>query len=380
MNILIAIGVNRRQEAGAAGVALNHARELEKRGHTVDCWFLDEFLKGGSESSRFSALNFSWAVARRILRGDRKYDVVNIHAPWGCVYGAWRKWLRPQNAPPLVFTMQGSEERFVYAMRREYDLGRAENFSWKNRAWHRLYYQTMYDYAITTAAHGAVANREAWLLAQLKYGLAPDRVWFVPNGVEECFFTERVYRPSDPLRLLFVGTWIDRKGVFYLAEAFAKLCETDSAVTLSVAGCFSAADTVLRAFPSSCRDRVQVLPFISREDIPAVYAFHHVFVFPSLVEGMPLSLLEAMASGMPVVTAENSGMTDLIEDEFDGLLVKSGDSIGLAAALERLAASPELRRSLGQAAQQKAYRYTWSAVVDKLERVLQLAVDRGNRL
>ncbi len=91
MKILIAIGVPRQQEAGAAGVVFNHARELEKRGHTVDCWFLDDVLLGRAGSGRFDALIFARRVAKKILQDRQAYDVVNLHAPWGCVYGVWRK-------------------------------------------------------------------------------------------------------------------------------------------------------------------------------------------------------------------------------------------------------------------------------------------------
>ena len=127
MNILIAIGVPRQREAGAAGVVFNHTRELEKRGHTVDCWFLDDLLPGCGGAGRFDALIFAHRVAKKILQDRQVYDVVDLHAPWGCVYGVWRKLLRPRGAPPYVFTMQGSEEWYGYIVLREYRLGRAEN-------------------------------------------------------------------------------------------------------------------------------------------------------------------------------------------------------------------------------------------------------------
>ncbi|MGA7962138.1 MAG: hypothetical protein WCA33_10635, partial [Candidatus Acidiferrales bacterium] len=83
MKILIAIGVLRQQEAGAAGVALNHARELQKRGHSVDSWFLDDVLPNATGAGRFDALAFAHRVAKKILDDRQKYDVVNLHAPWG---------------------------------------------------------------------------------------------------------------------------------------------------------------------------------------------------------------------------------------------------------------------------------------------------------
>ena len=377
MKILIAIGVLRQQEAGAAGVVFNHARELEKRGHSVDCWFLDDVLPNVNGSGRFDALVFAHRVANKIMQDRRKYDVVNLHAPWGCVYGLRRKFLRPQGAPPYVFTMQGSEERAVFVMSREHRLGRAQNSAWKNRAWHRVYHQKMYDYSIRTADYGAVANREAWAMAQITHGRDPGGVWYIPNGTEECFFVPRNYDRPGPPRLLFVGSWIGRKGIHYLTEAFALLCRDLPEATLSVAGCIAPEEVVKSSFTADVRDRVHVIPFVKRPDMPALYAAHDVFVFPSLVEGMPLTLLEAMATGMAVVTSESPGMVEVVEDEFNGLLVQPADAQGLASAAGRLCCSADLRRQFGEQAQQTARRYTWAIVTQKLEKVLLLAARRG---
>jgi glycosyltransferase involved in cell wall biosynthesis len=330
-------------------------------------------------AGRFDALKFAHRVANRILQDRQKYDVVNLHAPWGCVYGLRRSFFRPQGAPPYVFTMQGSEERSVFMMSREQRLGRAQGFAWKNRAWHRAYHQRMYDYSIRTADYGAVANREAWAMAQIAHGRDPGCVWYVPNGTEERFFIPRDYaRPESP-RLLFVGSWIDRKGIRYLAESFGLLAGELPETCLSVAGCTATEEVVKKSFPAEIRERVRVLPFVKRAEMPALYAAHDIFVFPSLVEGMPLTLLEAMATGMAVVTSEAPGMVELIEDEFNGLLVQPADARGLCTAIARLCRSPELRRQFGQQAQQTARRYTWESVTRKLETLLTFAAKSGAR-
>ena len=372
MRILIVTGVPREREAGAAGVVLNQQRELIKFGHEVDSWFLDDIL-ANRPAGRFDGLKFAMAIARRVLQERTSYDVVNIHAPHGCVYGAWKKLFHPFGAPPYVMTMQGSEERYVVAMRREDQKGRASHFNWKNRVWHRLYHQVMYDYSIKTADGGAVANREAWSWAELKFGRGPGRIRYVPNGVEERFFVERKYLTNSPVRLLYVGTWLDRKGVYYLAEAFNSIAGKVPGVTLTVAGCQISAEQAKRSFAPECREQVRIIPRLSREEMPGLYASHDIFVFPSLMEGMPLTLLEAMATGMPVVVTEIPGMAEIVEDGFNGLLVQPTDAAGLALAVERVCNSVELRNQLGRAAQTTMRRYTWEVVTRKLEDVLSHA-------
>jgi glycosyltransferase involved in cell wall biosynthesis len=375
LKILIAIGVLRQREAGAAGVVFNHAEQLEKLGHKVDCWFFDDILPSPRWPARFRDLEFAAAVSTRIRRQPEQYDVVNLHAPWGCLYGLSRKWFPSQQLPPYVFTMQGSEERFARAMKLEHQKGRAANFAWKNRAWHRLYHQTMYDFSISTTDHGAVANREGWILSELKYGHPPGRIWYVPNGVGENFFQHREFANSSADRLLYVGTWLDRKGIYYLAEAYTDLASRSPGLQLTVAGCTIPEEQVKACFPAEIHNRISVLPFLARDAMPRLYASHDIFVFPSLVEGMPLTLLEAMAAAMPVVTTNTCGMSDLIEDETNGLLVSAADAAALGSAIERFRSSPDLMRTLGLRAQESARRYTWDRIARQMEHVLQLAVD-----
>lgn len=379
LRILIAIGVSRQKEAGAAAVVLNHAAELAKRGHEVECWFLEDVLKEPGKWKRFEALRFAREIAKRIQQEPGRFDVANLHAPWGCVYGKWRHRNGNRGGPPYVLTMQGSEERYVVAMRAEQKKGRAWNFKWKNRIWHRVYHQRMYDESIKMADYGAVANREAWICAELKYGRAPGLFWYVPNGTEDRFFVTRGYSEVAASRLLFVGTWLDRKGVYYLAEGFASAARKNLALRLTVAGCGTPEAEVKKMFAAEVRERVTVIPFVKREEILDLYASHDVFVFPSLVEGMPLTLLEAMATGMPVVTTNSSGMADVVEDNVNGLLVPAADAAKVAEGIEKLCQSGELRKRLGLAGQETMRRYTWAQIAEQMEKVFALAAAKHEK-
>src|SRR5207302_29626 len=127
-------------------------------------------------------------------------------------------------------------------------------------------------------------------------------------------------------------------------------------------------------FPQVAQAALEIWPFVARAEISSLYAEHEIFVLPSLMEGMPLVLLEAMASGMPVVTTESSGMTDLVEDSHDGLFVIPGDTESLSAAIIRLCRDPGLRSHLGGAAQEKMKRYTWKQAACRTEAVFNRAI------
>ena len=379
MNILIVSSAPKLREGGVAGVVYNLAHELEKLGHTVVCLFREDVLDRPVFPRRLENVYFAARVARYILRDPGRFSVVNIHAPGGFVYGLLRRFLASDKCPPYVMTLHGLEERRVYAMGREAKKGRAWYFSLKNRLWHRLYHQPTYRFSIKTADEAICLNRETWSALQLKYKLESDQVWYIPNGVSPEFFIERGYHPQRASRLLYVGTWLDHKGVYYLRDAFHALAAQEPSLRLTVAGCLAPPEQVKSLFDPAVHSRIDVLPFVAAAEMPALYAKHDIFVFPSLMEGMPLVLLEAMATGMPVVTTETCGMMDVVQDGLQGLLVPVANATALAEAILRLVECPDLRRRLGQAAQESIRRYTWDQVARRVEKVFTLAAQNGKR-
>lgn len=359
MRVLMIAGVAGKAEAGGAGVVFNIAKELRDLGHTVKPVFFEDLLPKQRWPARFRTIEFARAVARYAGKVKTDYDIINIYAPFGFLYGFARRRRGSQAGPPYVMTMHGIEERRNYAMGGEARKERADHFRWRSRVWQNFYHMRTYRWSIITADQCIVTNREALLILQLGYKLPPDRVWFSANGVGEEYFHRRSFSDSPGLKLLFVGTWIDHKGIYSLAEAFEQLLAHFPTLQLTIAGCAESRDTVLRHFSPAARTSIRVEPFVARSAMPGLYAEHDIFVLPSLVEGMPLVLLEAMASGLAVVTTESSGMTDLVEDGHDGLLTVPGDAHSLAAAISSLCRDAQLRHNLGCAAQEKMKRFTW---------------------
>jgi glycosyltransferase involved in cell wall biosynthesis len=373
MRILMISGVPGKAEAGVAGIVYNVARELDKLGHRVKPMFFEDLLPQQKWPHRFRTIEFSKRISEYVEEAPTEFDVVNIHAPFGFWYGWQKRLSSAQASPPYVMTMHGLEERRNYAMGREASKGRTDYFRWKNRIWQHIYHMQTYRWSFQTADQCIVTNREALLFLQMKYNLPPDRVWLVPNGVGQEFFHVRPFSSGIATRLLFVGTWIDHKGIYYLAEAFEKVLRAIPEARLTVAGCQEPEEKVRRCFAPGAQAALEVWPFIRRAEMSSLYAEHEIFVLPSLMEGMPLVLLEAMASGMPVATTESSGMTDLVEDSHNGLFAIPGDTESLSAAIMRLCRDPELRLRLGSAAQEKMKRYSWKEAARRTEAVFYRA-------
>lgn len=379
MNILMAAGVPRRREGGVAAIIYNLGKELESRGHRVTYMFSEDLMSGGELTGRFRETRFAWRLFRHIRRNAGKYSVVNLHAPYGFIYGSLRKFSNPAKYPPYVMTLHGLEDRRIHAMKREAAKGRAWNFSWKNRFWHRLYHLPRYYFSIRTAdcAHGY--SREVWLTLQLKYNMDTSHVACIPNGVSEPFFIARDYPDRKPIRFLYAGTWLDQRGIFYLREALPALNSSFRDWTFTFAGPGIAESEIKSFFGPSIEGQLRVIPVIAADKMPEVFAEHDVFVFPSLLEGLPGVLLEAMASGMPVVTGETCGMVDAVEHDFNGLLVPPADSLALTAALLRLCQCAQLRRRLGSAAQETMRRRSWAKSAALLEQLFSSAMGERHK-
>lgn len=375
MRIAIATLSSSHPEGGVANVVHNTAGALRQRGHQVTCLFAEDVLPARVAIGRFRSVYFAYRLAKILKQRRIDFDVVVIHAPVGFIYGLRRKAGWSTRLPPYVMFLHGIEERRIHAMGREARKGRAWYFRWKNRVWQRIYHMPLYRCSIQTADQAIVINWETWTMLQLKYGRDAAKVWYIPNAVEPSYFIPREFNSVDSARLLFVGSWLDHKGVYYLRDGFEELARRVPQARLTIAGCSVGEETVRAFFPAAVRDKLEVLPFVPRSDMPALYARHDIFVLPSLFEGMPIVLLEAMATGMPVVTTETCGMKDVVEDEYNGLLVKPADTVAFLAAVERLIRCVELRARLGRQAHETMKRYTWEHVAARMENVLRLATE-----
>ncbi len=379
LKILMGSGVPRRREGGVAAIIYNLGRELERLGHEVTYIFLDDLVAPGTVSARFMELVFSYRLARYIAQNRDRFSLVNLHAPCGMVYGLRRRWGKREGWPPYVMTLHGLEERRVHVMRREAAKGRAWNFGWKNRMWHRFYHFPRFRCAIRTADGAHVYSRDVWNCLVLNYDLDSERVRYIANGVEPRFFASRQYGVNGKLRLLYAGTWLDQRGIFYIRDALRSLKARKLAFTMTFAGPGAPTDEILRFFGDELAPQVIVRDVIPTECMQRLYAEHDIFIFPSLMEGLPSVLLEAMAGGMPVITTETCGMPDVVEDGFNGLLIPPADARALEEAILRLANSEELRRKLGNAARDTTERLTWENAALRLEALYLVVLSAERR-
>lgn len=209
---------------------------------------------------------------------------------------------------------------------------------------------------------------------QHHYGIPPERVATIPNGVDanrfhprlRGIYRERVRREiglSDrDLAVLFVASGnFENRGLPNLLAAAAR--RPEGRVKLIVAGGDRLGPHRAQAHRLGIKDRVIFLPFTER--LEELHTGADALVFPSCYDTFGSVPLEAMASGLPVIVTASCGMSELITDGEDGLILKDpADVEALGAALMHLS-DGALRERLGRKARQTAERYTWDRVAER---------------
>ena len=192
----------------------------------------------------------------------------------------------------------------------------------------------------------------------------PDKVSVIPYGAPVNYFYPQS-KPDQPFRAIFVGSVSPRKGIHYLLQAWQRLKLPDAELWLVGTNQFPA------RWLSQYQDSIRYIPSVPHSTLNAYYNAANVFVFPSLVEGLALVQLEAMACGIPVITTQNAGGTDILTDGVEGFIVPIRDIEALQEKLEWCYCHPQELAEMGRAARQKAEQLNWEMYRQKLAHKVQ---------
>jgi len=356
-------------------------RPLVQAGYTIDFFTSDNVpLAARGRLGRFT---FPWLVHRHAARAavqGTPYDLINVHEPSSAVVTTFRRGL---GKCALVVTTHGVERRAWELALEEGRLGRGGP-SWTSRIWYPLTSLWQSGVGLTHADAVFCLNSEDQQYLTRRFGIAEARITRISPGADPLFAAASGARDyQSAKRLLFAGTWRKNKGIQDLVPAFTALAEQDTEVQVTVFGAGVPEAAVRAAFPAAIQPRVTTASTANDEETARVFATSDLFVLPSLFEGTPLTLMEAMMSGLPIVTTATCGMKDVVSDGVNGLLVPIRSSTRLVEAIQRLRVDPALRERLGRAAQAEAQaRYTWDRVAEVVRkayvRLLESGANRGS--
>lgn len=219
-------------------------------------------------------------------------------------------------------------------------------------------YDKAVDWLVWGAVDLVVVNAQVIARAlSADHGMPAAKSEVIYNGLEDQQPSGLVRRGDADSRAPLVVGCIARmdvaKGALILLDAFATLAKTQPQLRLALAGSGDAsAELAHRCELLGLQDRVEIMGHYAG-DVGALLATFDVYVFPSLWEGFPYSIVEAMRAGVPVVATRVGGIPEAIADGKEGLLVEPGSSMAIVGALERLLNDAQLRQALGRNARSK---------------------------
>lgn len=291
---------------------------------------------------RYSFHGYRYASA---LFSRERFDVIHAFFTVPCGFMAWR--LSKRYGVPFIVSLRGADVP-----------GYSERFTGL------YFFLRPLIRAIWSHAARVVANSSGLRLLALQTNTG-QRIDMIPNGIDITEFKPDRAREVDGIfRILCVSRITPRKGIRFLIEGFELLRKKNEAkMELWIIG---EGDELpgLRELVSSLglHRSVKFFGRVAHEKLSVFYGLADVFVLPSLNEGMSNTMLEALASGLPIIATVTGGTEELVSDGENGLYIEKESPADIALKLEVLLSDEELRKKMGEMSRARAEKMSWGSV------------------
>ena len=219
----------------------------------------------------------------------------------------------------------------------------------------RLYTKRLVPHA-ARKARLIITNSEYSKWQIIRYlGISEDRIRVTPLAAGSEFRPVPV-RPAAPY-FLYVGNLEPRKNLERLVEAFAQIPQKDLQLHIVGTRWYHGEDAELKARSLGLNGRVKFIGYVPRAELPGLFSGATAFVYPSLLEGFGLPIVEAMACGTPVITSNNSSMKEIGEGA--AVLIDPRDTRQITEALASIAEDSALRGELSKKGLKRAAEFSW---------------------
>jgi glycosyltransferase involved in cell wall biosynthesis len=213
-------------------------------------------------------------------------------------------------------------------------------------------------------------------------GFDPDVIFVLPYGVDLSIFyssnhefvsTLPEQKSGDPFRIVYAGQITLRKGLHYLIEAFEKIKDENVELVLIGKVDESMTNVVEKTLNNP---KIRITGTIPKIELSQLYQTGSVFILPSLADSWGLVVLEAMACGLPVITTENTGSSEVIIDGQNGFVVPIRNPDALKEKITYLMEHPQIRQEMALNAQNSIHECSWENYGNRLISIYQTIWDR----
>lgn len=368
MKILMMADTAANPDSGAAGTNVRTAEALRSLGHDVETLWSD------SLSHRIAHPNLHYllelpaeyrAAMLRRMRGTR-YDVVQASQPHGFL--AAKSLIDRRERTVFVHRTHGLELRVERELAKWHaTYAPDERRSWLRRQASRVMADLLarHSRAIARYASGHIVSAgECRQYLNEELGVPLERIALITTAAPHAYVSTPApaMTRDRQLRLLHVGQYAYFKAPMIVAETINRVAELDDRVSVTWVTPKAAHPNVRALLRGAVRERVTLMDWMPQDRLIDVYDRHGIFLFPSFVEGFGKVFLEAMARGLCVIAADNSGARDVINDGSDGLLVPTGEIGPMTEASLGLLRSPERVQAISRQAAIRAREYSWDRV------------------
>lgn len=200
-----------------------------------------------------------------------------------------------------------------------------------------------------------------------------SNIFIIPYGVNLRQF-KNVYRNFEerPLQLLFVGGISRRKGIHHLLNVVSRYSEKE--VFLNLVGSYNPNDLLYKEYHA--KSNICFRGFVTRDQIAQIYSLSHLFVLPSLAEGMAMVGLEALASGLPILCTYNTGLSSIVKDGYNGFCIPVSDENALQSKIDWFLSHKKEMCLMSVNAEKSADGYTWENYRKKVVQILRMILDQ----
>lgn len=210
------------------------------------------------------------------------------------------------------------------------------------------------------------------------YDIPLERIRVIPNSIDTRIFSPRT-PIRDAARILFVGRFTVDKGADVICDIVPQLLQSFPELTMTLVGT-SEKVSDSRLLIDVLRERVGAFAgihaidwrdHVAHKELPEIYRSCSIFLFPTKFDNFPMACLEALASGLPVISSSVGGLPEIVKDGESGYLLPPGDRKGVLDAVERLVTNPEQRLRMSMAARRDAVKlWSFNSVFPQLERLI----------